>query len=250
MSETQTYTIKQIADLAHVTTRTLRYYDQIGLLEPASTGGNGYRYYDKENLLRLQQILFLRELDVPLEEIREMFNQPELNMKVALTGHRSALDGKRMRLKKLIETIDDTIANLQGENEMTDRDYFDGFDQSQYEDEVKERWGDSLQYAESQKNWNSYSKEKQEEIKQVGGEITVRMVGDAESSPKDRIIQTAVGEYYAHMNKYFYNFDLDFYRKLADMWVADERFAINYERIRTGGADFVHQAVHIYCDNH
>jgi len=250
MKGSELYTIKQIADMAHVTTRTLRYYDQIGLLRPAQTGENSYRYYDRDSLLRLQQILFLRELDVPLSDIREMLNKPELDLQVVLTGHRAALDGRRVRLQTLIDTIDHTIANLKGENKMNDKDYFDGFDQSQYEDEVKERWGDSSQYTESQKNWKSYSKEQQEEIKQAGGEITVRMVGKADSSPEDEDVQTAVGEYYAHMNKYFYTFELGFYRNLADMWVADERFAVNYERIRIGGAEFVRQAVHIYCDRH
>ena len=250
MNETQTYTIKQLADMASVTTRTLRYYDQIGLLVPASTGGNGYRYYDRESLLRLQQILFLRELDVPLKEIRGLLSQPDLDLQVVLCRHRTALDGRRKRMQKLIETIDHTIANLKGENTMTDNEYFEGFDQSQYEEEVKERWGDTPQYAESQRKWKSFSKEQKDAILKKSSELTLRMVAQEGSTPEDADVQAAVGEYFTHMNQSFYTFNLEFFRNLSDMWVADERFAANYEKIRTGGAEFVRQAVHIYCDKH
>ena len=250
MNETQAYTIKQIADLASVTTRTLRYYDQIGLLSPASTGGNGYRYYDRSSLLRLQQILFLRELDVPLQEIRRLLSQPNLDLQAVLSRHRAALDRRRKRLQKLIETIDHTIANLKGENNMTDSEYFEGFDQSQYEEEVRERWGDTPQYAESQRKWKSFTKEQKDAILKTSSELTLRMVAQADSSPDDADVQAAVGEYFTHMNQSFYTFNLEFFRNLSDMWVADERFAANYEKIRKGGAAFVRQAVHIYCDNH
>ncbi|MFC2028679.1 MerR family transcriptional regulator [Chloroflexota bacterium] len=247
---TPIYTIKQLADLASVTTRTLRYYDKLGILKPASTGGNGYRYYDRQSLLRLQQILFLRELDVPLREIQELLNQPDLNLQAVLTRQREALESRKNRLQKLIETIDHTIANLKGENKMTDKEYFEGFDQSKYEDEVKERWGDSPQYIESQRKWKSYSKEQKDAIMKAGSKITLRMVAQADSSPGDEDVQSAVGEYFNHMNESFYTFDLGFFRNLADMWAADERFAANYEKIRPGGAEFVKQAVHFYCDNH
>jgi len=244
-----TYTIKNIADLANVTTRTIRYYDEIGLLPPASTGDNGYRYYDHESLLRLQQILFFRELEVPLKEIELIMNRPDFNPLHALGKHRNSLLIKAKRLDKLIDTIDQTIATIKGEWTMTERGYFEGFDETQYEEETKERWGHTLQYTESQKKWGSYSKEQKEAIKAEGGEITIRMVTDNPNvSPDDINVQAAVGEYYAYLNKYFYKCDLGFLKGLADMWVADPRFAINYERIREGGAEFVRDAVHIYCE--
>lgn len=133
---------------------------------------------------------------------------------------------------------------------MSDKDYFEGFDETQYEDEARERWGDTPQYAESQRKWKSYTKAQKEAIKQKGGEITTRMVGTAQSSPADEDIQQAVSDYYAYLTDSFYSCDVEFLRNLADMWVADPRFAINYDRIREGGAEFVREAVHIYCDNH
>ena len=245
-----TYTIKQIADLAGVTTRTLRYYDEIDLLHPAEIGENGYRLYDQASLLQLQQILFFREMDVPLQDIQLLMNQPDFNLLQALEDHRISLQSKAKRLGKLINTVERTIATAKGERIMSAKEYFEGFDESQYEEETRQRWGHTPQYAESRKKWAGYSKDEKEAIKAEGGRITSRMVSNANAAADDPDVQAAVGEYYAYLNKYFYTCEVDFLRNLADMWVEDPRFAINYERIREGGAAFVRQAVHIYCDNH
>ena len=134
---------------------------------------------------------------------------------------------------------------------MSDNEFFEGFDESQYEDEARERWGDDPKYAESQAKWSSYSKERKEAIKAEGGRLTVRMVSEnPEASPDDPDVQAAIGEYYAYLNQYFYTCDINFLRGLSDGWVEDSRFASNYERIREGGAAFVREAVHIFCDQH
>ena len=245
------YTIKEIADLAGVTTRTLRYYDQLGLLIPSEIGENGYRYYDHNCLLRLQQVMYFRELDVPLKEIQTILSRPDFQLLPALENHRDALKDQVKRINKLLETLGKTISSLQGEGNMPEKEYFEGFDETQYEDETRERWGGTPQYAESQRKWSSYSKDQKEEIKEEGGRISMRMVTEnPEALPGDSDVQTAVGEYYAYLNKYFYSCEVEFLRGLADMWVQDPRFAVNYERIREGGAAFVREAVHIYCDQH
>ncbi len=244
-----TYTIKQIADLAGVTTRTLRYYDEIGLLSPAETGDNGYRYYDQGSLLRLQQILFFRELDLPLKDIQLFMSRPDFNLLSALAKHRSSLQTRAKRLDKLIDTIDQTIAAIKGERAMTAKGYFEGFDETQYEEEARERWGKTSQFAESRKKWASYSEDQKEAIKAQGGRLTVRMVSeDPSASPDDPDVQAAIGEYHAYINEYFYTCEVGFLRGLADGWVEDPRFTINYERVREGGAAFVREAVHIFCD--
>jgi DNA-binding transcriptional MerR regulator len=243
------YTIKEIAGLAGVTTRTLRYYDEIGLLNPSDIGDNGYRYYDQTSLLQLQQILFFRELDVSLKDIQLMMSQPDFSLLHALERHRASLQKRAQRLGRLIDTVDKTIADIKGEASMTVEDYFEGFDESQYEEEARERWGHTPQYAESQKKWASYSKDQKDALKAEGGRLTLRMVAeDPNTSPDDPDVQAAIGEYHAYINKYFYTCDVEFLRALADMWVQDPRFAINYERVREGGAEFVHKAVHIFCD--
>jgi len=243
------YTIKEIADLASVTTRTIRYYDEIGLLDPALTGDNGYRYYDQDSLLRLQQILFFRELDVPLKEIRLIMSRTDFDLLSALENHRSALQTKVLRLETLIDTLDRTVASVKGEGIMSDKEIYEGFNESQYEDEVRERWGDSPMYVESQAKLSSYSDEKKEAIKAEGGRLAVRMVStEPKTSPDDADVQAAIGEYHAYLNRYFYTCDISFLRGLADNWVQDPRFAVNYERIREGGAAFVREAVYIFCD--
>ena len=244
------YSIKEIADMAGVTIRTIRYYDEIGLLSPAETGDNGYRYYDRESLLHLQQILFLRELDMPLKEIGQMINRPGFSIVEALESHRLHLNKKVRRLNTLVTTIDDTIEALKGAKKMKEQAFFKGFDASQYEDEVRERWGDSPKYFQSRKKWDSYSKDQKEAIKEEGRRITARMAGtDANTLPDDPEVQEAVSAYHAYINKYFYTCDIDSLRGLANMWVEDPRFAANYEEVREGGAKFVREAVRIYCDN-
>ena len=132
---------------------------------------------------------------------------------------------------------------------MTAEEYFEGFDETHYEEEVKERWGNTSQYVESQRKWGGYSKEKKEAIKAEGERLAARMVGEGpNASPDNPAVQTAIGEYFAYINQYFYTCDVEQLRGLADMWVEDPRFAVNYEKIREGGAAFVRDAVHIYCD--
>jgi DNA-binding transcriptional MerR regulator len=244
-----TYTINQLAKLSNVTTRTLRYYDQLDLLTPAQIGHNGYRYYNRENLLRLQQILFFRELDVPLKEIRVLIDNPDFDLVEALQNHRQALEKRAQRVQTLIETIDQTIATCKGEWIMSEKEYFDGFDENQYEEEAQQRWGRTPQYVESQRKWGSLSQQEKEAIKVKSEEITARMVGNsAAAQPGDPAIQAAVAEYHAFINDNFYACEVAFMRGLADMWESDPRLAANYDKIRAGGAQFVKQAVYIYCD--
>jgi len=245
------YTIKVIADLAGVTTRTLRYYDQLGLLIPAEIGENGYRYYDHDSLLRLQQVLYFRELEIPLKEIKHLLNHPDFQLLSSLENHRAALRDQVQRLNKLLATLEKTISSLQGEGKMSEKEYFEGFDETRYEDETRERWGQMPQYTESQRKWSSYTKDQKDKIEIEGGKIVERMVTEnPDVSADDPDVQVAVSEYYDYLNKYFYTCDVGFLRSLADMWVQDPRFAVNYEQVRKGGAAFVREAVHIYCDRH
>ena len=127
------YTIKQLADLAGVTVRTLHHYDQIGLLKPSSVGGNGYRYYGEAALYRLQQILFYRELDVPLDEIKRIVGRPDFDVLAALESHRTALRAEVQRIEKLIRTIDLTTQHLKGKVSMSDQQLFRGFSEEEQE---------------------------------------------------------------------------------------------------------------------
>src|ERR1700759_4025691 len=109
------YTVKQVAELSGVSIRTLHHYDQIGLLKPASVGENGYRYYGREELLRLQQILLHRELEFPLDPIGQVLDQPGVARVAALRRHRDRLAGEVKRYRRLLKTLDDTLAAIEGE---------------------------------------------------------------------------------------------------------------------------------------
>lgn len=176
-------------------------------------------------------------------------SRPDFNLLRALENHRASLQSWAKRLDRLIDTVDQTIATLKGETIMTAKDYFEGFDETQYEEETRERWGTTPQYAESQMKWAGYSKDQKDAIKVEGIRLTLRMVSvDPNTSPDDPDVQAAIGEYHAYINKYFYTCEMGTLRGLADGWVEDQRFAINYTRIREGGAAFVREAVHIFCD--
>src|SRR5512134_3722291 len=113
-------TVKQLSKLAGVTPRTLHHYDEIGLLKPSRVGENGYRYYGEESLLRLQQILLYRELDLPLEDIRKIMGRRDFDVLGALQSHKDALQNQVTRLNRLLGTVDNTIQHLKGEKPMSE----------------------------------------------------------------------------------------------------------------------------------
>ena len=142
------YTVKQVAKLSGVSVRALHHYDEVGLLKPACVGANGYRYYGKDELLRLQQILFHRELGFALEEIRQVLDAPDFDRMAALKAHRARLEGETRRYRRLIRTIDDTLAALQGATTMDEKAMYRGFDpakQVKQEAWLVDRYGPGIQ---------------------------------------------------------------------------------------------------------
>lgn len=121
------YTVQEVSSLSGVSIRTLRYYDEIELLKPSYYGDNGYRYYEELQLVRLQHILFFRELELPLAEIRELVVQDSFNQAEALRQHRQLLLNKINRLRKLMHTIDKSISHLEEQTPLSDVERFDGF---------------------------------------------------------------------------------------------------------------------------
>src|SRR3990172_8985742 len=153
------YTVKQLSALAGVTPRTLHYYDQIGLLKSTRIAENGYRYYGDESLLRLQQILFYRELDMPLDEIKRIMGRHDFDVLGALHSHRDALKKQVVRLNRLLQTVDDTINHLKGTKKMTKKQYFEAFSdeqQAEYEKEAMQKYDPATVKAAS-KRWKEYT---------------------------------------------------------------------------------------------
>ena len=152
------YTVKQLASLSRVSVRTLHHYDEIGLLRPAFLGENRYRYYGREELLRLQDILFHRELGVPLQEIAKLLEHDGRDRVAILSHHREMLADRLERSRQLLRTIDRTIAELTGEGTMKDKDMYHGFAperQAEYEEWLVENYGDRMKKGldESKAHW-------------------------------------------------------------------------------------------------
>jgi DNA-binding transcriptional MerR regulator len=241
------YTVKQLADLAGVTARTLHYYDQIGLLHPASYGDNGYRYYGEDAVFRLQQILFFRELDFNLEEIKAFLDQPDFDLLVALQSHRQSLLQRVDRLQTLITTVDNTLQYLRGEIKMSKKDLYKGFDeekQQQYAAEAEQRWGPTA--AHSQKRWESYTPEQKNAILAENSEISQSIAAHMEKAPQSPEVQYWVGRWYKSINDHFYDCSLEVFAALGQMYVDDPRFTATYEDIRPGLAAFMQKAMAHY----
>lgn len=247
---TRQYTVKRLATLAGVTVRTLHHYDQIGLLKPTSKGANGYRYYGEETVYRLQQILFYRELDVPLHEIKRIVNGPDFDTLAALNSHRAALEAELLRLRGLIRTIDLTTQRLKGNTTMTDRQLFHGFSDEEQEKmaaEAEQRW-DAETVRASNARWKQYPREKQRRILEEGGAVyndLIALMADDPSSPK---VQAVVKRWHDHM-QYFWSPDDDQLLGLADLYNTDPRFHGNFEAMKPGLSGFLREAVRIYVKN-
>lgn len=171
-----TYTVTKLAQISGVSVRTLHWYDEVGLLKPAYYGSNGYRYYEEEQLLILQQILFFRELGFELKQIRRVLGRSDFDQMVALSSHRQVLKKNLEQTKKLIKTIDKTIEHLKGTKKMKEKEMFSGFSkeqQAEYERQIIERFGEhgKAHIEESKQNAKKWSKTDEENFKKEFGEI-------------------------------------------------------------------------------
>jgi len=244
-------TVKAVADLAGISIRTLHHYDDIGLLKPADTSASGYRLYSQQDLERLQQILFFRELGFSLQEIGAIISDPGFDRHQALLGHRALLRERQERLERLIRTVDRTLESMEREMTMNQeemKELFDGFDHSQYEDEARQRWGGSKEYEESAKRTKRYTKADWTAIKEESGKIYQALAGLMDRSPEDAEVQKWIGRWHEHINKWFYTCSLEVFRGLGEMYVQDERFTKNIDKTKPGLAIFLRDGMRVYCD--
>jgi MerR family transcriptional regulator, thiopeptide resistance regulator len=248
MTDQINLTVKQLASLAGVSVRTLHYYDEIELLKPDAIAGNGYRKYGEQAVLRLQQILFYREMDFPLETIRDLVTRPEFDVVRALQAHRTSLQVRSKRLDQLINTIDKTIEHLEGQREMNKEEYFEGWTeekQPEFEKEIRAKYGDHAM--DNVIDWNSYTKEQKATII-AEGQANTQAMADLMNLPVDSPeVQVIVTRWHQHM-KYFYDPSMERMRGLGQMYVDDPRFTAVYEKVRPGLAVFMKMAIDVYCD--
>jgi DNA-binding transcriptional MerR regulator len=245
------YTVKQLSQLADVSVRTLHYYDEIGLLGPSWLAENGYRYYDEDAVLRLQQILFYRELKFSLKEIISILDQPEFDIVAALQAHRDGMESKIRHLQDLISTIDHTILHLLGEVEMSKKQLFKGFtpeEEEKYEHEARQRWGDE-EVSVSHKRWNSYTPQQKERIKEEGDAIYLDLVAEIEAgqSPTKPDVQDIIARWHQHM-RYFYEPSITRLQALGHMYVDSPDFAHRFQELHPELPEFMRDAINHYCE--
>ena len=246
--------IQEVARLTGTTSRTLRHYDQIGLLEPSRVGENGYRWYDEDALVRLQRILLLRDLGLGLADIGRVLDR-EQDETAALRRHLDWLRSEQQRLARQAVSVERTLtARQEGVPIMAD-DMFDGFDHTQYQDEVEQRWGKDA-YARSDAWWRGLSAEEKQAFQDETAALARAWASAAESgvdAASDEAQELArrhvawlggipgtPGAGAAPAREYVVG--------LADMYVADPRFAKNYGG--EDGATFVRDALHEYAARH
>lgn len=248
------YSIQQVAKVSGVSTRTLRYYDEIGLLSPRRNAASSYREYTENDLDRLQHILFYRSLDIPLQQIDQLIHDQNFDPLQTLLHHRKNLLEKREQLERLIQQVDATIDAKKGRRTMSAEEKFEAFKDSVLEDneqrygkEIREKYGDD-QIELSYQKMKSLSKEEWEKADVLGKEILTTLTsamqtGDPSSSESEKLASLHkkwISYYWSHYSK-------EAHAGLAEMYVADERFTAFYdEKAGKGAAAFLRDAIKAY----
>jgi len=240
--------IKEFADYTGVSVRTLHYYDEIGLLRPAAVDPrNGYRFYNEASLLRMQEILFYRELDFPLQRICELLSDPDYDRAQALQGQKQLLILKKNRLERLILAIDEAMKGNDIMNAFDNREL--KAKQQQYEAEVREKWGNSTAYTEYTQKRKAHTDEQQQTLQDgldaIFGEFARCM--EAGNAPESTPAQALVHKLQAYITEHYYTCTTAILAGLGQMYVADERFTKNIDRHAAGTAAYAAGAIRIYC---
>ncbi|TVY01950.1 MerR family transcriptional regulator [Cohnella terricola] len=250
------YTVQKLGQLAGVSTRTLRYYDEIGILKPARINSSGYRIYGTREVNQLQQILFYRELGVSLDDIKSIITSPSFDADRALRDHRDNLLERRKQLDALIANIDLTLAQREGIAEMSDKQKFEGFKQKLIDDneekygkEIREKYGDEEVEATNAKVRNM-TEEQHAELERLTADIHVALAeAFATGDPAGEIARKAVELHRRWLSFYWDSYSKEAHAGLAQMYVADERFRAYYDKDQPGTAEFLRDAVLIYAGN-
>ncbi|MBP1924293.1 DNA-binding transcriptional MerR regulator [Sedimentibacter acidaminivorans] len=247
------YTVKKLGNLAGVSTRTLRYYDEIGILKPARINSSGYRIYEENEIDRLQQIMFYRELGVSLDSIKEIITSTDFNETNALKQHYKELLARRQQLDALIENVEKTINNKEGRIKMSDKEKFDGFKQKLIEDNekqfgkvIREKYGEET-VKKSNQQFSNMTEEQYNELQELGDKVLETL----KAAYKTGNPAGELGQKVAKLHKEWITFcwgdyNTEAHANLTQMYVDDERFKTYYDKEQPGCAEFLRDAVWIY----
>ncbi len=247
------YTVQKLSKLAGVSTRTLRYYDEIGILKPARINSSGYRIYGEEEIDILQQILFYKELGVGLNDISKILKDPSFNKLKSLKVHHEKLLEKRKQLDLLITNVEQTIASVKGDIKMANKEKFKGFKQKlidenerNYGKEIREKYGNDT-IDKSNKLFANMSEEQYNKFTSLSEEINKTLLDAFKTNdPSSELAQKV-----ANMHKEWLLYTWPKYSKeahagLAQMYVDDERFKAYYDKDQDGLAEFLRDSILIF----
>jgi DNA-binding transcriptional MerR regulator len=247
------YTVNKLAKLSGVSSRTLRFYDEIDLLKPAFVGNNQYRYYEEEQLLMLQQILFYRELGFPLSDIQQIISSDDFNKIEALNTHKSILQSSLERTETLIKTIDKTISHIRGKLIMRDKEMYDGFDpvKQQEHEQYMLKMG-TLSQKEIDDSWKKvrhWKKSDWEQFKQVGEQLNQDLAKAMSNhlKPIDMEVQALIQRHYSWV-KNFWTPTKASYMRLAQMYLDHPDYRYFYNRYHPNMVEYLVEAMKIYSE--
>lgn len=247
------YTVQKLGYIAGVSTRTLRYYDQIGLLKPARMNSSGYRIYGQSEVDRLQQILFYRELGVGLEKIQELLTTPSFDGMIALQEHRTNLLKKRAQLDQLIANVDATLAHTEGSIPMTNKERFIGFKQTMIDDnekkygkEIRAQYGDT-QIDQTNQKIRDMTEAQYADVEQLEVAVHEALANAITTGdPAGELAQHAADLHRQWLSYYWNTYSKEAHAGVAQLYVDDKRFTAYYDDKQSGAAAFLREAILIY----
>lgn len=237
-------TVSELAELAGVTVRTLHHYDAIGLLVPSARSRAGYRLYDHEDLLRLQQIVFWRALGFGLDRIAAALDDAGYDRIEALRQQRAVLAERVDHLGAMLKAVDEALVEAEGGTPVEEEEMFVGFDNRQYEDEVRERWGDAA-WDDSMQRWGSLGEAGQARL-MADSEAFVQRLAEAFTARTPARSEAAMDlaeEARQSIDRHFYDCSREMHAALGEMYVADPRFAATYDQHAEGLAAWFRDAI-------
>lgn len=239
--------------MAGISTRTLRYYDEIGMLKPKRISSNGYRIYGKDEINKLQQILFYREFDMKLLKILEILTDKDYDRERILRDHRRNLMEKRKQIDLFIPNLDESIDEMEGRVKMKDKDKFQGFkeklvrdNEEKYGKEIREKYGDQV-IEDSNKKVMGQTKEQFEQGEELGGEINVKLYQAMDKrDPSSKEAKEVARLHHEWLMLYWPAYSKEAHMGLAMMYVEDEGFRDFYDQGKEGAADFLRRIIEVY----
>lgn len=247
------YTVQKLANLAGISTRTLRYYDEIGILKPARTNDSGYRIYGQTEVDLLQQVMFYRKMGMKLEIIKEILTAPSFHLESALLEHYENLLVQRQQLDLLIANVEKTIEYQRGRIHMNDKEKFEGFkkkkleeNEKKYGQEIREKYGtDSVE--QSNRKFMGMTKEQYDAYEKLGGEVIETLLAAyATQDPAGELAQKAADLHRKWLSYTWESYSREAHAGLAQMYVEDERFTAYYDQHQPGLTVFLRDAILLY----